>query len=311
MPGIATHHIFGCTLYRLTAEALIGTDASIREAFLLGNQGPDPLFYAVVLPIPNKARGIGRLMHRARTAELLDAMHQRFIVRGDMACRAYALGFLCHYFLDSSVHPLVYAQQKALALTGIEGLSKQWTGRIVHATIETEIDEYMLTTRYGATAATFPPHKIMLNCPTDLLKSISEALSDTILRVYGLEVPADLLVNAVNLNRTAQLLYDSRSGGVRRKFDYLGFAGMPSAYGKALSHSSEPRTQTAFSNADHIAWPHPSIQGQTVSSSFDELYEQALETAQDSLPLFSRPDLPSSFCETLVNGTNFLGRSVT
>ena len=47
----------------------------------------------------------------------------------------YLLGFLCHYLLDSTVHPLVYANQYALCDAGIDGLSRE-DGSEVHAVIE-------------------------------------------------------------------------------------------------------------------------------------------------------------------------------
>ena len=47
MPSLITHDFFGRDVY----DRLFGTIGGSRdeaEAFLLGNQGPDPLFYAVV-----------------------------------------------------------------------------------------------------------------------------------------------------------------------------------------------------------------------------------------------------------------------
>ena len=49
MPAIITHDLFGEAVYEGDAY-FIGIDPEQRFAFLLGNQGPDPLFYARANP---------------------------------------------------------------------------------------------------------------------------------------------------------------------------------------------------------------------------------------------------------------------
>ena len=75
--------------------------------------------------------------------------------------RAYVMGFICHYLLDSTVHPFVYSQQYALCDAGVEGLDRK-AGSDVHAVIESEIDEVVLNVKRGETIATFNPSKLIL-----------------------------------------------------------------------------------------------------------------------------------------------------
>ena len=49
MPAIITHDLFGKDVYGKTFDT-IGGSRDAAEAFLLGNQGPDPLFF--VAPDP-------------------------------------------------------------------------------------------------------------------------------------------------------------------------------------------------------------------------------------------------------------------
>ncbi len=54
MPALITHDAFGRDVYgRL--HAFVGGTRDEADAFLLGNQGPDPLFYAVLNP---RLRGV-------------------------------------------------------------------------------------------------------------------------------------------------------------------------------------------------------------------------------------------------------------
>ena len=47
MPAIITHDFFGRDVYDALFQT-IGGSRDEADAFLLGNQGPDPLFYAAV-----------------------------------------------------------------------------------------------------------------------------------------------------------------------------------------------------------------------------------------------------------------------
>ena len=347
MPGIVTHHVFGIDAYRNLSE-IIGDSSSALEAFLLGNLGPDPFFYLMATPATRKFRRIGQTMHKQKTAELLSSLHRHLIEGGEHhkdslfasnrtndgdshiandrtddetsplvantrpseARKAYALGFLCHYLLDSTVHPLVYAQQHAICDSKIEGLTAEWSHRVVHATIETALDEYILTTRLGATAATLPPHRTMLRCPVPALMEVSSAYAKVLGETYGLRVPETIFFTAVNLNKLAQQALDSKSKGLRQRFDYLAKLGMASAYVQALSHRNGPRPHTLFTNDDHIAWEVPFSDGETISKSFDELFSSALERAIEVLPAYADPAFDQKACEVLVNNVNFLGRTV-
>ena len=317
MPGIATHHVFGTDAYPVVERATGGTgsadagagSADDLSAFLLGNQGPDPLFYLAATPAERPLRRIGSTMHRQNTVGLLRAMHEQLVVSGgDSAIAAYALGFLCHYILDSTVHPLVYAQQNAICSIGIERLSGEWPGRVVHATIETSIDEYVLTTRFGASAATMPPHKTMLACPPETLSGISGAVAGVVRQVYKTECPDSAFATAVGLFRASQTALDSKSSGVRRHLDYLPKSGSVMAYVRALSHRPDPLPSTPFTNDDHVAWPHAFVEGRQVSESFDELYAKSLAKARRVLPVFAQHDVPDGFFEGIVGGVNFLGQ---
>ena len=53
MPAIITHDLFGKDVYGETFDT-IGGSRDAAEAFLLGNQGPDPLFF--VAPDPRYRR---------------------------------------------------------------------------------------------------------------------------------------------------------------------------------------------------------------------------------------------------------------
>ena len=311
MPAIVTHHVFGMEAHRQLGD-LIGTGDAERDAFLLGNIGPDPLFCLKALPKSQRFKNIGRVMHTQDPTELLASMHRHFIIapgnRARGAVRAYALGFVCHYLLDSTVHPLVYAQQFALCDAGIAGLTRKQGGREVHALIETELDEYVLTTRLSTTVGSFSPHREILRCSDASLVPISSKFPTLIREAYGLGIPPSTFVASVRLYRSAQRALDSKRDGLRQYFDYARILGKSYLHVQALTHTDRDLPQTPFTNSEHITWPHPFEEGATFDECFDDLYDRAFERALSVLPLYAQADYSASACEELTLHVNFHGK---
>ena len=73
MPAIITHDFFGRDVYDALFQT-IGGSRDEADAFLLGNQGPDPLFYAVADFRATAYHKLGNTMHSRKPAELLAAL---------------------------------------------------------------------------------------------------------------------------------------------------------------------------------------------------------------------------------------------
>lgn len=94
----------------LAAGEAAGVTPADLSAFILGAQGPDPLFTLGMFPLSLKSKPLpyGGMLHKRRTGAFLATLMRRAKDCGT-AERAYAMGFLTHYALDSTVHPYVYA----------------------------------------------------------------------------------------------------------------------------------------------------------------------------------------------------------
>ena len=64
MPAILTHDFFGKDAFDIAAGKLGFSTMEEREAFLLGNQGPDPLFYLAVDPLLHRYAKYASIMHQ-------------------------------------------------------------------------------------------------------------------------------------------------------------------------------------------------------------------------------------------------------
>ncbi len=76
------------------------------DTFILGANGPDPLFcYQMYNPMRRyHISKLGTVMHNERTGLFLTNM---FRMAATDRQKDYCLGFLCHYALDSTLHPYV------------------------------------------------------------------------------------------------------------------------------------------------------------------------------------------------------------
>ena len=310
MPALVAHDTFGSEAYELITET-VGTSKDCVEAFLLGNQGPDPLFYAVVDPSIGAWHKLGYQMHRDRTNEVLAALRGSIEIFEDKdraIAKAYALGFVCHYLLDSTVHPLVFAQEYALCDAGVPGLDRS-DGSNVHATIECEFDEVVLTRYLNTTLQQFKPAKSILRGSAGVLKIVSTMYLYTALTVFGQVPPGDLFTRSVKLFRGSMTLLYSRNGLKRRLLVAMEEAMRDVSMYGSLSMRAKPRQESLFENASHDTWIEPAT-GRERTESFDDLFAAALAKVRDAAERFVDPAFNAAAAEAITCGRNFNGEPI-
>lgn len=314
MPAILTHDFFGRDLmgrWEDNAEPFRSQDE--RDAFLLGNQGPDPLFYLRVNPVRHHLASLGSRMHAERTDQLLALLHEALKAldsRDVPVARAYAQGFLCHYLLDSRMHPLVYYQQFRICDAGVPGLTRT-DGSAVHGEIERVFDQMMLSRRYRLTIADYSPAQQVLHAGDRVLDVIGLMYSFLLSHVYGVKVDADLFGAAVRSFRFGvQALY-SPQGIKRNLIGALERDVLRHRYSvaQAMSHRADPVADTWLANAEHEPWANPWT-GEKSSRSFDEIYESAQQEALRALDSFARDVFSPEDVHAITGGVNFSGQPV-
>lgn len=290
MPAIMTHDTFGREM--LTQfQGIIGSSFDERDAFLLGNQGPDPLFYAAADPRLKSAVRLGTVMHDERPISLIETF------RKSVDClpeeyrhigRAYVLGFLCHYKLDSAVHPLVFYWQYGLCDAGVEGLTRKQGGS-VHAFIETQFDELILTMRRNTSTAHINPARDSLHA-SDLTLDIISALYQSVAQyVYGIKIPSNAFYRAVMWMRRGQALFYSPSGFKHSVLGWIETRVHPLSFYRAMSHTPCRRSESPFANLEHALWESPFESGARRESLID-LFEATHEQAYQAIQVFNDPN---------------------
>ena len=125
MPAVITHDFFAQDAFGAAQAVHAMPTRDERDAFLLGSQGPDPLFY---LPPVAAMRDFQQLAttlhHETPSAHLVELRRAADGLPEDQrpVGYAYLAGYACHWLLDSMVHPFVYFWERGLCQAGVEGL---------------------------------------------------------------------------------------------------------------------------------------------------------------------------------------------
>lgn len=310
MPAVLTHDFFGRGVVDDTSHLLGFKSLDERDAFLLGNQGPDPLFYLVVDPLMRKWRPLGTVMHDARPAALLLAVREaaeRLEGRERQLAKAYAAGFACHWQLDSAMHPFVYHWQNGICSAGVDGLTPE-DGTLVHAEIERDLDEAVLFSLTGLTVGDYRPHERVLKASRQVLAAVDKVYFYVALWVYGRAVDPRTFSTAVREFRLVQRVFDSPSG---RKRDLIGrlerlVGRTPYSLVNAMSHRARAQEGSAFDNSAHAAWENP-FTHESSRASFWDLYEGAQSKVLSTLDELFSDGFDLAAAERLTGNVNFEG----
>lgn len=130
MPAIYAHERFGNLVLKELDEEKQRMIKKYRIPYGIGLQGPDYLFFYKALK-KNRVNQTGYILHEKPAKAFLK--HAVSVVRKygfDSPEYSYALGFICHFALDSECHPFVDAE---IQRTGVG-----------HIEIESEYEKYLL-----------------------------------------------------------------------------------------------------------------------------------------------------------------------
>ena len=110
MPYNFTHALVGLTALEHSSPVVSALLRAHRDVFLIGTMGPDPYFGdAMPKPLffPCRVDLAGKL-HTLDMRTLFSAMVS--LCKNSDVLKAYALGFLCHFILDTTAHPYIEAR---------------------------------------------------------------------------------------------------------------------------------------------------------------------------------------------------------
>lgn len=311
MPAFITHYSFGKRLLERFGSEI--DDRRQIDAFLIGNQGPDPLFYSFLSPRICRNIQLGTQMHESDPACFFKEWARFIVDCPDTEDRRLYAGFLagmfCHYLLDLNTHPLIDFFQDRICETGEFGFSEK-DKPVAHMVAEREIDEMMLFVSTGKTVSDCDPAASMLAIDEEPLQKISSAFSIVVSRSMGEKISEECYARALRNFRWLQ-------GSIKYP------RGLKYALARAAEHFLMPRSRlramklrpvcmerTRYANEGHGTWVNPQT-GETSTQSFFDLFDAALDQALEWIPKLLSPGVTAADIEGLTRGRDYSGRVVS
>ena len=135
MPAFYAHLRFGEEVTQLLPAPFQNLISTYPEAFALGTQGPDILFYHQPMK-QNDIRRRGTYLHSLSGETFFAEQAKKMTIAKDLeelltkngAFAAYICGFLCHFTLDTLCHPFI---------------NEHSNEEVSHGKIESEFDKYV------------------------------------------------------------------------------------------------------------------------------------------------------------------------
>ncbi len=210
MPSTFAHKVFGDTILKKLPPD-IHPGGQRLQMYMIGLHGPDILFYYKGLT-QNRVNSVGFSQHSRPAKEFFEPAARLFQSLDSRAkrelSRAYLIGFICHFVLDSACHGYI---EKKIQVSGVP-----------HTEIETEFDRSLMEERgLDPLRQTLTGHIIpsMANAraiapffPTLTADDIFEALNSMIFYNRVLIAPGGLKRSAVHTLLHATGNYDEMHG---------------------------------------------------------------------------------------------------
>lgn len=175
MPSTYAHRLFGGEMLKIYPRDVKDVCGKNISLYNIGLHGPDILFYYKPLK-DNPVQRIGYSLHSKSASVFFN--HAAEVIsshKDDGAYLSYALGFICHFALDSACHSYI---ENKLTVCDVK-----------HTEIESEFDKYLLKKAGGDPFKEDLVSHISFNGKTaEIIARFFDGLSDTGARVYGKDV---------------------------------------------------------------------------------------------------------------------------
>ncbi len=266
MPAATTHVEFSKDVYK-QLPAVLRHSITNKHMYWLGSQGPDMLFFSRGSVLPGSLKKYGDMMHGYKVPEVISFFEN--YIDDDPDLRSYFYGYLCHYALDSKVHPLVYALSKAAhEKTGIHEGEQ-------HVTYEANIDVWLMHQR-GRLITDYDVHKdLKIDAPSR--HKLARMYSAMLYSVYGIKVSqVNLDVAIAEVPFWNGILYPTKKTN-DILYHLENMIRIPHVISGIVLYD---KNDFSIINLDHKAYPLNYDPEKTISASLPDLYGQALTLAK-------------------------------
>lgn len=210
MPAFVAHELFGNRLFHSLELDLMELLERNPSPYFWGLQGPDLLFFRDAVKGRSPLPRYGGVMHTQQTnrlfQELGDYLRYHRFWEDYETILAYAVGFIGHYVMDSSLHPYVYWRQEEQRRH-----CPAWAHQGLHNLIESDMDTALYQLYKGRSIRQYRPAARLWGSQREQ-RDIAALLQSLLSQLYHIEVEERELLRCFGDTRRAVRLCLDRTG---------------------------------------------------------------------------------------------------
>lgn len=258
-------------------------DPHQRRAFILGVQGPDPLYYRLG-GRSESAMAMGNALHNDHVGQSLVHMARKIKADRDAQTHAFFAGYLAHYALDAAVHPYVYSH------TGLYDPADGSTHRMrgLHMRFERRMDAAWIEKGEAVKPWRYPLFKRAMPYTT-VPPAITELIDSALQTVHGIKGGAQQFSKGyVSMRRVIRYGIQDATGVKRTLYRVMDwFNRRRDIFLVDLSFYHAKTTDYDYLNVQRRAWVHP-VCATVSTQSVATLYNEGLKNAKRMIETFNR-----------------------
>jgi hypothetical protein len=280
MPATAVHAYFAQDLNDILPKE-IKNKLDVNRLRMLGQSTDSLMFYNLFSILPGKKiRDFQKYFHTNKTQDffvnLINYIKENDYTE-DIDVNSFLVGTICHYVLDSTVHPYIYYK------TGYFNKNDKSTYKYnnVHAFMENFLDNDMIKRRESIN-----PYKFNISKFSFDIRKFSNELKDTIKYTFKETFDVDnmdkIYYKSLKQMRNSIFIFRQDRYGIKKFFYKLAdtFTSKRVFRFEAISYHYPLNDRHNFLNENHKLWRNPCDYSLTSEESFLDLYLRALKLAK-------------------------------
>ena len=274
MAGTITHTYFAIDVYDKLDKNTKAIIENSMDSFKTFNQGFDVLFFA-----GRKYKKFGNFCHKNNTQDFfLNLVNyiRKHNLKGNKEVMAFLYGFICHYSLDITIHPYVIYKSGYFDKTKKDYI--KYKGK--HSETESYIDAYMINKNEKIDPKLLDVGKFCFEY-SKLSEDLIEILNEVFFETYNNKNIGKKYQKGLKRMKKLYTLLRYDKKGKKKKFYKFLDNHFPSKIMKyePISLDYNLNKNHFYLNLDHRKWCHPMIKKETYTSSFEDIYNEAIQTS--------------------------------
>lgn len=281
MPATITHAFFTMDVYQKLSkeEQLLATD-DLTQLRMFGQSTDSMMFYNIEnLKKGKNLRKFQYFFHTTKTQEFFTCLCQyikekNLFEHSDVL--AFLYGFICHYVLDSNVHPYIIYK------TGVmeKGIKKTFCYNNLHSYMETFLDNEMVACRTKEKIYSFRSDHFCFDTRS-FSKELNDMINSVFQDVFGINQMAKIYYDSLRQMKRFLRRYRYDQYGIKMKaYQFIDLFTSPSMFKlKALSYHYPHQNREYFLNYTRAIWYNPVDPNLSSHESFFDLYQKSISEA--------------------------------